>query len=373
MLLLICTASASPPTTVQPTAPAVTTPRTLNPGTPPQGTITLTASGKNNVNASTWSTGSVQFLQWTCSGTRSNLVDVTLWQNNRQVVVIGQGIATGKTAWTVPLAMASGGYQLRVTSEDDSRIEARQSVSVVLTTITLTAPRPNDVLVPGTSFTITWTYTGDPGPLTFLLGDAPAKSNALPGTVSPAAAAAGRGSAAWALPTSRASLTQKGGPVYLTVRSTNNPSISATSTAIPVGCGSGISMCSGQCVDLQSDYLNCGYCGNSCKKIGKVIDSDKNGPTRTSQCVQGQCQCKASTGATLCGDRCVGLEGDPNNCGKCGNSCGHAICWMGSCVCQSPYIQCGPSCTDTTSDNANCGYCGNACSAGTKCQQSYCH
>ncbi len=65
----------------------------LNPNAPPQGTITITPSSKNNVNASTCFTGSYQYIEWTCTGTRSNLVDITLWKDNQKKITIGNGVA----------------------------------------------------------------------------------------------------------------------------------------------------------------------------------------------------------------------------------------------------------------------------------------
>ena len=130
-----------------------------DPNAPPQGTITIPASSKGNVNASTWYTGSYQYIQWTCNGTRSNLVDVTLWQSNRQVATIWIGVATGQTAYVVPMSMATGSYEVRVTSEDDTRIEARLPVNVVPTTVTLGTPP--GTLLSGSPYTITWSYTGN--------------------------------------------------------------------------------------------------------------------------------------------------------------------------------------------------------------------
>ena len=132
LLLLTCTAYAAPAAAQKSTPQVQAAPSAasslLNPNAPPKGTITISASSKANVNASTWYTGSDQYIQWTCNGTRSNLVDVTLWQYNSIAVVIGTAIATGQTAYTVPWGMPAGQYELRVTSEDDSRVEAKMPV-----------------------------------------------------------------------------------------------------------------------------------------------------------------------------------------------------------------------------------------------------
>ena len=165
LLALTYTVYAAPATTQKSTqqakpATSATSPASVkyDPNAPPQGTITINASSKGNVNASTWYTGSYQYIQWTCKGIRSNLADVTLWQNNRQVANIWTGSATGQTAYVVPLSMAAGSYEVRVTSEDDTRIEARFPVNVVVTSVTLATPP--GTLLSVSPYTITWTYTG---------------------------------------------------------------------------------------------------------------------------------------------------------------------------------------------------------------------
>jgi hypothetical protein len=60
---------------------------------------------------------------------------------------------------------------------------------------------------------------------------------------------------------------------------------------IPLFCDPGLSICSGQCVDLNKDFNNCGACGVSCQPP----------PTKPPQvphtwrCVQGQCTCITCT------------------------------------------------------------------------------
>jgi hypothetical protein len=166
LLALTCMAYAAPAATqkatqqVKPaTSPTSAASVKYDPNAPPQGTITINASSKGNVNASTWYTGSYQYIQWTCNGTRTNLADVTLWQSNRQVATIWTGSATGQTAYVVPMSMAAGSYEVHVTSEDDTRIEARFTVNIVPTTVTLTTPP--GALLSSSPYTITWTYTGN--------------------------------------------------------------------------------------------------------------------------------------------------------------------------------------------------------------------
>jgi hypothetical protein len=169
LLLLTYTAYSASPTTQKSTQPAKTatsaaSPASIkyDPNAPPKGTITIPASSKGNVNASSWYTGSYQYIQWTCSGTYSNLVDVTLWQNNKQVAVISKGIASGQTGYRVPWSTAAGQYELRVTSEDDPRIEAKRAVGIVSTTLTITTPKKDDIWHVGGTYQIAWQIQGTP-------------------------------------------------------------------------------------------------------------------------------------------------------------------------------------------------------------------
>ena len=150
---------------MQPAGRASPAPTKYDPNAPPKGTITIPASSKGNVNASTWYTGSYQYVQWTCTGTRSNLVDVTLWKGNQQLVVIGKGIASGQTGYRVPIQMAAGNYEVRITSDGDKRVEARKPIAVKLCTLAVTSPTRIDTLWVGSGTTrITWTFTGgNPG------------------------------------------------------------------------------------------------------------------------------------------------------------------------------------------------------------------
>jgi hypothetical protein len=76
--------------------------------------------------------------------------------------------------------------------------------------------------------------------------------------------------------------------------------------------------CSGTCLDVSADPLNCGDCGMTC------------GATATC----GNSQCNACPGAQIaCSNSCVDAQTDPNNCGMCGKSCGAGgMCSAGTCI-----------------------------------------
>lgn len=179
-LLLTCTAYAAPAaaqkSTVQPSTPQTSASQQTqsvtgasparmkyDPNAPPKGTITFNTSTKGNVNASTAMPGTYQYVQWTCNGTSSNDVDVTLWQNNSKVLVIGPS-ATGQTAYWVPQNLVMGNYEYRITSQVDARVEARKAVSISAS-ITVTKPVQSEVLKMESNYEAAWSYVGNPGPV----------------------------------------------------------------------------------------------------------------------------------------------------------------------------------------------------------------
>lgn len=131
-------------------------------------------------------------------------------------------------------------------------------------------------------------------------------------------------------------------------------------TTNPCGPGTAI-QCNGTCVDVNSDFQNCGSCGNACP-------SDQ-------VCSHGSCATVCGGGSVRCGNNCLDLTSDPNNCGSCGNKCaGGQVCSKSTCAltCQSGLTDCTGACVDLTSNDLNCNACGNACADGTQCVASTC-
>jgi hypothetical protein len=99
--------------------------------------------------------------------------------------------------------------------------------------------------------------------------------------------------------------------------------------------GSTPTCCNKQCIDVQTDNANCGWCGNVCEGAANT-------------CTAGSCQCPPGTD----------FQSDPNNCGGCGVKCPQAgdgapmPCVGGQCTCQE---QCG-GCSGYQC-NGVCDYC----------------
>jgi hypothetical protein len=60
---------------------------------------------------------------------------------------------------------------------------------------------------------------------------------------------------------------------------------------VPLFCDPGLTICSGQCVNLNKDFNNCGACGVSCQP---PPNHPPNVP-HTWRCVQGECTCITCT------------------------------------------------------------------------------
>jgi hypothetical protein len=138
-------------------------------------------------------------------------------------------------------------------------------------------------------------------------------------------------------------------------------------------------LCADGCeIDLTSDPLNCGACGNKCE-AGQ-------------DCVAGACICPLGT--TRCGDECVDVLVDVTNCGGCGHRCpgpaaprpgrpggGSPACAAGQCT-----YTCFPGFADCDGDSDNgceanltksqqhCGTCATKCNvaAGQPCVSGQC-
>ena len=94
-----------------------------------------------------------------------------------------------------------------------------------------------------------------------------------------------------------------------------------------VSCQAGQTNCAGTCVDLLTNLINCGACGNKCK-AGEV-------------CFSGKCGGYCGTGYTNCAGTCVDLLTSTKNCGSCGNDCGSS----GKCVSGVCKAACAPGFT----------------------------
>jgi hypothetical protein len=118
------------------------------------------------------------------------------------------------------------------------------------------------------------------------------------------------------------------------------------------GCAPGLDQCGSQCVDTDTDRLNCGGCGETCDVVR--------------QCVDGACRCTPPL--LECDGACVDTATDRAHCGGCETACdADQQCLAGACSCPAGEAPCGGRCVDTDTDSRNCGGCGVACTAPQVC------
>jgi len=132
-------------------------------------------------------------------------------------------------------------------------------------------------------------------------------------------------------------------------------------------------VCSGVCVDKETDPANCGTCEHAC--------SGPEAGAGHPVCAGGQCTvaCDSDAGTSIyCGSACVDKETDPANCNTCGTKCpgpdsgsGQGICVNAacqiSCVSDAGTTLFCPTTGDCVDPMgiANCGGCGTVCPAPT--------
>lgn len=158
---------------------------------------------------------------------------------------------------------------------------------------------------------------------------------------------------------------------------TATPAAGVTGTSLQVFellCSGREAACGNSCVDLFSDKNNCGVCGRACGSQEICVNA-RCGPACT------------ESGTTLCDDTCVDLDTDMDNCGSCGTECETflpnakgALCTYGECIisgCKVDYADCDRNVANGCEINLridanNCGSCGTKCPSDKVCYNKKC-
>lgn len=141
-------------------------------------------------------------------------------------------------------------------------------------------------------------------------------------------------------------------------------------------CRPGSTPCGEQCVDIASDHQNCGACNKLC--------------AAGERCALGQCvtSCPSQT-PTACGFSCVDLRTNRKHCGACGQECpDNMLCFQSQCIVSCPTSApacgsehhktccslscCNNTCVDISSNVRHCGKCDEICSVGHICFEGKC-
>lgn len=130
-----------------------------------------------------------------------------------------------------------------------------------------------------------------------------------------------------------------------------------------LGCGDSCpdawKTCGEDCVDLETNEDNCGECGFACGE--------------DEECVEGSCVCRSNF--TLCGDECVYTYTDRKHCGECFNECSvDEVCRFEGCVrCEETGLaQCGDVCKNIHFNHDHCGGCDRKCGKNEVCIYGEC-
>jgi len=196
----------------------------------------------------------------------------------------------------------------------------------------------------------------------------------------------------------------------------NSTGSSRNSGMVPINgqCSAGLSLCSGKCVDLQTDPDNCGACGfsvpygeacwngqfssssgqNTGGSYPESSGTTSTGSGLTSATAAGM-PGSCTAGRSFCSGTCRNLQNDTGNCGSCGTTCPSGqTCQNGRCLlpgtstpvvstsplititpelsCSYGQIPCGSACVDIFTDKKNCGVCGRTCGSQETCVNARC-
>jgi len=129
----------------------------------------------------------------------------------------------------------------------------------------------------------------------------------------------------------------------------------------------GLSDCNGDCVDLDTSFLDCGACGHAC------LDNQS--------CDGGACVEGCAADKTDCAGECVDLHTSATHCGACARNCADInalTCVAGQCqTCAQGFGDCNGNANDgcetsTRTSDLNCGGCGQVCGSGQHCAAGIC-
>lgn len=153
-----------------------------------------------------------------------------------------------------------------------------------------------------------------------------------------------------------------------------------TATDADPACGVDEIACDGVCVDPFDDAEHCGGCGRACVEQTDCFEGECARPCvdgcdeHTQYCEGEVCACRE--GWTSCSGECVDLRTDFFHCGQCFASCDEGqACGAG--ICRSPDCDrldaCTDACTDLDIDPGHCGGCDEPCFADEICSSGVCH
>jgi len=186
------------------------------------------------IGGETWSAGSVQKIHWSYFGNVGARVKIELLKGGvvnrtiKSLVPKGSG-GNGSFDWHIPSTQVTGSdYRIRITStRNDSYTDTSADFAIVgasSPTISVVSPNGGDSWIPGTTQTIRWSYTGNPGSYVKIeLLKAGVVNRIIKPSISKGSG--GNGSCRWRIPSTQAT----GSDYRIRITSTRNGSYTDTS------------------------------------------------------------------------------------------------------------------------------------------------
>lgn len=190
---------------------------------------TITVDSPNG--SETWSAGLMQTIHWNYTGNPGAYVKIELLKGGVVNHIIASSAGKGRGGsgsrnWTIPANQAPGtDYTIRVTSTSNSAYTdtSDSNFTIAAPTITVVSPNGGEVWTIGSTQTIHWNYTGNPGSyvkIELLKGGVVDRTIASPGK-----GVGGSGSRNWTIPSNQA----PGIDYTIRVTSTSNGAYTDTS------------------------------------------------------------------------------------------------------------------------------------------------
>jgi hypothetical protein len=118
---------------------------------------------------SSWNTATSQYIYWTYTGSPGSYVSLLLYDSTALVTTItpSYSLSYGSYYWSIPTVLPnSTKYRIRIASTTDTSISGfsdRFAITKPVSTLTVTTPSALSSWITGTSYSIYWTLTGNPG------------------------------------------------------------------------------------------------------------------------------------------------------------------------------------------------------------------
>jgi hypothetical protein len=124
---------------------------------------------------SSWTTGSTYYIYWSSTGNPGTYISLGLYDSASQpVTTISSSYSRsgGSYPWSIPATLPGGKYRIRISSTSDTSVNSLSSRFTIVEmpkTLSFTTPSISTSWTAGTSYTISWSSSGNVGAAVRLL------------------------------------------------------------------------------------------------------------------------------------------------------------------------------------------------------------